>query len=90
MKRKVNLGKQVYYPQASKKCWRNNLILNLLSKSMKSNSTQELIHVSLNVSCTFNLTLFWSNTLRKGLVDSFLKPGTPVLFFTSPADPDSN
>ena len=38
MKRKVNLGKLLHYPKASKKYARNKLILSLLSKPIKSNS----------------------------------------------------
>ena len=71
MKRKVNLGKLLHYPKASKKCSRNKLILNILSKSMKNNS-ERVNYLSSNVFCTFNLTFFTVNTLR-GVSDSLVK-----------------
>ena len=72
---KVNLGKRLHYPKASKKCSRNKL--------------KELIHLSSNVFCTYNLTFFTFNTLR-GVSDSFVKWGTPVPSSTIPANPDSH
>ena len=50
---------------------------------------KELIHLSANVFCTFNLTFFTVNTLR-GVSDSFVKQGTPVPTSTIPANPDSH
>ena len=72
---KVNSGKRLHYPKASKKCLRNKL--------------KELIHLSSNVFCTFNLIFFTVNTLR-GVSDSFVKQGTPLPSSAIPANPDSH
>ena len=50
---------------------------------------KELIHLSSNVFCIFNLRFFAVNTLR-GVSDSFVKQGTPVPIFTIPANSDSH
>ena len=61
------------------------LILNLMSKPL-----QELIHITSNVFCTFNLTFFTSNTLREGIFDIFIKQGPPVPSSTSPLNSSSD
>ena len=52
---------------------------------------KELIHLSSNVFCTFNLWFFTVkvNTLR-GVSDSFVKEGTQVPTSTIPANPGSH
>ena len=50
-------------------------------------TVKELIHLSSNVFCTFNLTFFTVNTLR-GVSDSFVKQGTPVPTSTISANPE--
>ena len=52
-------------------------------------TVKELLHVSSNVFCTFNLTFLTVNTLR-GVSDSFVKQETPVPSSTSPASLDSD
>ena len=52
-------------------------------------TVKELIHLSSNVFCIFNLTFFTVNTLR-GASDSFVKQGTPMSSSTVPANPDSH
>ena len=52
-------------------------------------TVKELIHLSSNVFCTFNLTFFTVNTLRD-VSGSFVKQGTPVPSSTIPAYPDSH
>ena len=56
---------------------------------MKKKTVKELIHLSSNVFCTFNLTFFKVNTLG-GASDSFVKQGTLVPTFTIPANFDSH
>ena len=51
---------------------------------------QELIHLTSNVFCKFNLTFFTINTLREGVFDSFVEQGTTVPSSTSPTDPESH
>ena len=50
---------------------------------------KELIHLSLNVFCTFNLRFFTVNILR-GVSDSFVKQETPALTSAIPENPDSH
>ena len=52
-------------------------------------TVKELIHLSSNVFCIFNLKFFTVNTLR-GVSDSFVKQETPVPTSTIPANPDSH
>ena len=61
----------------------------IYSQNPWKTTMKELIHLSLDVFCTFNLRFFTVNTLR-GVSGSFVKQGTPVLTSTVPANPDSH
>ena len=74
--------------KASKKCSRNKLTLNVLSKPTKSDS--ESVNSSKFKYITFNLTFFTVNALRECVYDSFIKQGQPVSSSTSLGNPDSH